>query len=235
MRTAVWIFAELRRSYASYMALPSVLLRLDHSRQHGRETSPQTQLFLPLRTDIRPSSGRTECVDDNHCYRHFHVLRGLPQHHFPVGSGLEGCILIGVFMGMRAYLGAGYFTQPSMWPQYEVRTVIVAGFCLASMLNGAWNVYRVITQSGKAREAVESTLAFWYFQGTLFVLYAVSPAQVMWTHTRWIMMCVGCLFAREMGALQLAHVAGETYRPLGVVNYCLLTSLMLNTITNYLG
>ena len=155
---------------------------------------------------------------------------------FPCINGPnEGCIMIGIFMGMRGYLGAEYFTQPSMWPQYEVRTVIVAGFCLASMLNGAWNVYRVITQSGKAREAVESTLSFWYFQGTLFVLYAVSPAQVMWTHTRWIIMCIGCLFAKEMGALQLAHVCGETYRPLGVVNYCLLTSLMLNTITNYLG
>lgn len=155
---------------------------------------------------------------------------------FPCINGPnEGCMMIGIFMGIRAYAGAGYFLQPSAWPEYQVREVILAGFCLASVMNGLWNVYRVMTRSGKSREAGENTLAFWYFQGTLFVLYAVSPAQVMWTHTRWVMMCIGCLFAKEMAALQLAHVTGECYRPLGVVNYCLLTSLILNTITNYLG
>ena len=144
-------------------------------------------------------------------------------------------MVIGVLFGMRAYYGAEYFLQPSMWPQYQVRDVIVICFCLASTLNGMWNVYRVVSHSGRGHEAAENTLAFWFFQATLFIVYSLSPAHLLTTQTRWVLVCVGCLFAREMAYIQLSHVGGEHYRPLGIINFSLLTALILNTISNFLG
>jgi len=153
---------------------------------------------------------------------------------FPCVNGPnEGCLVIGGLLMYTAYAGSEAFVE-GKWVGWEVRSVLIAGFLLASVVNGLWSIGRVWFKSNYRAAALRSSLAFWPYPLTLAVLYLLSPGLLLWTQTRWVLICIGCLFAREMAFIQLAHVTETNYRPLGLVNGGIMAALVLNTLGNYL-
>ena len=153
---------------------------------------------------------------------------------FPCINGPnEGCVGIGGLLMYAAFAGGEVFSEEK-WMGWEVRYVLIAGFLLAAVVNGMWSVGRVWVKSGRRKDALRTSMGFWAYPFTLAVLYFLSPSQLLSTQTRWVLLCIGCLFAREMAFIQLAHVTSTPYRPLGFINSGILAALAVNTVGNYM-
>ena len=153
---------------------------------------------------------------------------------FPCVNGPnEGCLVIGGLLMYVAYAGCDVFVT-TKWGGWEARYVLIVLFSIASVLNGLWSIGRVWFKSNHRCKALRSSLAFWPYPLVLAVLYLFSPGLLLWSQTRWVLLCIGCLFAREMAFIQLAHVTETSYQPVGLVNGGILAALVVNTLGNYI-
>mmetsp|Transcript_6697 Transcript_6697/g.11874 ORF Transcript_6697/g.11874 Transcript_6697/m.11874 type:complete len:376 (+) Transcript_6697:36-1163(+) len=150
-----------------------------------------------------------------------------------INGPCEGCIILGLMGLFAAAFGPEYFVETLMFKK-ELRNCFMLFFISAAVLTGLYNVARVLWKTKERRTAIFSLLPFFYYVSTLLVLFW-SPAKLMYTSTRELMLVFGFTFAREIGLIQVAHVTSTKHEPMDLGGFIVMSSLTLNTYFNIKG
>lgn len=87
----------------------------------------------------------------------------------------------------------------------------------------------VIVKSKKSGEGIVNGFsAFGFFFFCYLNLALFSPSNIVETHPKELMACLGLCFAREVAYLQIAHLQEDEYNPLNWPNFLILTLLIVN-------